>query len=40
MYFWNVGLGLAHIYGIVWRAVPAKFKRGMGGMKILGFEVL
>ena len=32
--------GLAHIWGIIWRSVPAKFKTGMCEMKILGSEVL
>ena len=26
--------------GVIWRAAPAKFKRGMCEMKILGSEVL
>ena len=28
--------GLAHMRGVTWRAVPAKFKTGMREMKILG----
>ena len=32
--------GLAHMRGVTWRAVPAKFKTGMCEMKILGSEVL
>ena len=32
--------GLAHMWGIIWRSVPAKFKTGMCEMKILGSEVL
>ena len=32
--------GLAHMRGVIWRAAPAKFKRGMCEMKILGSEVL
>ena len=32
--------GLAHMCGVIWRAVPAKFKTGMCEMKILGSEVL
>ena len=40
MYLWNVGSGLAHMHGVIWRAAPAKFKRGMCEMKILGSEVL
>ena len=40
MYLWNVGSGLAHMPGVIWRAAPAKFKRGMCEMKILGSEVL
>ena len=31
--------GLAHMWGIMWRSVPAKFKTGMCEMKILGSEV-
>ena len=30
--------GLAHMSGVIWRAVPAKFKTGMCEMKILGSE--
>ena len=37
---WDVGSGLAHVRGVTWRAAPAKFKRGMCEMKILGSEVL
>jgi len=40
VYLWNVGSGLAHMRGVIWRAAPAKFKRGMCKMKILGSEVL
>ena len=40
MYLWNVGSGLAHMHGVIWRAAPAKFKTGMCEMKILGSEVL
>ena len=32
--------GLSHMWGIIWRSVPAKFKTGMCEMKILGSEVL
>ena len=32
--------GLAHMHGVTWRAVPAKFKTGMCEIKILGSEVL
>ena len=32
--------GLAHMRGVIWRAVPAKFNTGMCEMKILGSEVL
>ena len=32
--------GLPHMWGIIWRSVPAKFKTGMCEMKILGSEVL
>ena len=32
--------GLAHMRGVIWRVAPAKFKRGMCEMKILGSEVL
>ena len=39
MYLWNVGSGLAHMHGVIWRAAPAKFKTGMCEMKILGSEV-
>ena len=28
--------GLAHMHGVLWRAVPAKFKTGMCEIKILG----
>ena len=31
---------LAHMRGVIWGAAPAKFKRGMCEMKILGSEVL
>ena len=30
--------GLAHMSGVIWRAVLAKFKTGMCEMKILGSE--
>ena len=40
MYLWNVGSGLAHMHGVIWKAAPAKFKRGMCEIKILGSEVL
>ena len=30
--------GLAHMWGIIWRSVPAKFKTGMCEMKILGLR--
>ena len=40
MYLWNVGSGLAQMRGVIWRAAPAKFKRGMCEMNILGSEVL
>ena len=26
VYLWNVGSGLAHMRGVIWRAAPAKFK--------------
>ena len=32
--------GLPHMWGIIWRSAPAKFKTGMCEMKILGSEVL
>ena len=32
--------GLAHMRGVIWIAAPAKFKRAMYEMKILGSEVL
>ena len=32
--------GLAHMWGIIWRSAPGKFKTGMCEMKILGSEVL
>ena len=32
--------GLAHICGVRWQVVPAKFKTGMCEMEILGSEVL
>ena len=28
------------MHGVIWRAAPQKFKRGMYEMKILGSEVL
>ena len=31
---------LAHIWGIIWRSAPVKFKAGMCKMKILVSEVL
>ena len=31
--------GLAHMCGVTWGAVPAKFKRGMYERKILGLRV-
>jgi len=31
--------GLAHMRGVTWRAIPAKFKTGMGEMKKIGPEV-
>ena len=31
--------GLAHMRGVTWRAVPAKFKTGMFEMNIIGSEV-
>ena len=37
MYLWDVGSGLAHMHGVI---APAKFKRGMFEMKILGSEIL
>ena len=42
MYLWNVGSGLAHMRGVIWRAAPAKFKQGTGmcEIKIMGSEVL
>ena len=30
--------GLAHMWDIIWRFVPAKFKTGMCEMKILGLR--
>jgi len=30
--------GLADMWGIIWRSVPAKFKTGMYEMKILGLR--
>ena len=39
VYLWNVGSGLAHIRGVIWRAVPAKFKTGTCEMNIFGSEV-
>ena len=30
--------GLAHMWGIIWRSAPAKFKTGMCEMKILGLR--
>ena len=36
----DVGSGLAHMRGVIWRAAPAKFKRGMCEMKFLGSEIL
>jgi hypothetical protein len=40
-YIWPLGRdGLAHMRGVTCCAVPAKFKRGMCEMKILGSEVL
>ena len=32
--------GLAHMRSVIWRAAPARFKRAMCEMKILGSEVL
>ena len=40
MYFWDVGSGLAHMRGVIWRAALAKFQRGMCEMKILRSEFL
>ena len=37
---WDIGSRLAHMWGIIWRSAPAKFKKGMCEMKILGSEVL
>ena len=31
--------GLAHMRGVTWQAVPAKFKTGMCEMKKIGSEV-
>ena len=31
---------LSHMWGIIWRFVPAKFKTGMCEMKILGSDIL
>ena len=31
--------GLAHMRGVIWRAVPAKFKTGMCEMNMFGSEV-
>ena len=36
----DVGSGLAHMRGVIWRAAPAKFKRGMCEMNFLGSEIL
>ena len=30
--------GLAHMRGVIWRAVPGKFKRGMCEMNIFGLK--
>ena len=38
MYLWDVGSGLAHMRGVIWRAAPAKFKRGMCKMQIFGLK--
>ena len=40
MFLSEVGSGLAQICGIIWRDVPAKFKRGIREIKILGSEIL
>ena len=43
MHLWNVGSGLEHMRGVIWkiwRAAPAKFKTRMCEMKILGSELL
>jgi len=40
VYLWNIASGLAHMRGVIRRAAPAKLKRGMCEMKILGSEVL
>ena len=42
MHLWNVGSGLEHMRGVIWkiwRAAPAKFKTRMCEMKIFGSEV-
>ena len=42
MHLWNVGSGLEHMRGVIWktkRAAPAKFETGMCEMKIFGSEV-
>ena len=38
-YLGTVQDGLAYMRGVTWRAVPAKFKTGMGEMNIFGSEV-
>ena len=40
MYLWDVGSGLSHMRGVIWRAAPAKFRTGMCEMKILGSDGL
>ena len=32
--------GLAHMRGVTWQAVPAKFKTGMCEMKIFGLKIV
>ena len=34
----NIGSGLAHMRGVIWRAAPAKFKTGMCEMKLFGLK--
>jgi hypothetical protein len=36
---WNIDSGLAHICGVIWRAVPTKFKIGMYEIQIFGSEI-
>ena len=36
---WNIDSGLAHICGVIWRAVPTKFKIGIYEIQIFGSEI-